>query len=116
MSLKWKLKETKNQKELDKISGKVELCLTVRLLGVNQGIRLDKLRTELEEKFASSEMELEVDNYKTIPVISNVSSQPSPSTPAEQVDEKGYEWITSEDGKNWYRAQGSTDDWVEFSN
>ena len=31
-------------------------------------------------------------------------------------DENGYEWITAEDGKNWYRAQGSKDDWVEFSN
>ena len=31
-------------------------------------------------------------------------------------DERGYEWITSEDGKNWYRTQGSKDDWVEFSN
>jgi hypothetical protein len=31
-------------------------------------------------------------------------------------DEKGYEWIASEDGKNWYRTQGTKDDWVEFSN
>ena len=31
-------------------------------------------------------------------------------------DEKGYEWISSEDGKNWYRTQVAKDDWVEFSN
>jgi len=31
-------------------------------------------------------------------------------------DEKGYECITSEDGKNWHRTQGKKDDSVEFSN
>ena len=30
-------------------------------------------------------------------------------------DEKEYEWISSEDGKNWYRTQDTRDDWVEFS-
>jgi len=31
-------------------------------------------------------------------------------------DGNGFEWINSEDGKNWYRAHGSSDDWIEFSN
>lgn len=29
-------------------------------------------------------------------------------------DGNGYEWYTSEDGKNWYRTQGSSTDWFEF--
>ncbi|MDA8594759.1 putative Ig domain-containing protein, partial [Euryarchaeota archaeon] len=108
------MRETKNKKELEKVSGKVELCLTVRLLGVNQGIRLDKLRTELEGKFASNEMELELENDKTIPVISDVSSQPSPSTPAEQIDGNGYEWVTHNDGNKWYRVAKSESEWFKF--
>ena len=35
---------------------------------------------------------------------------------AQFTDENGYEWYTSDDGKNWYRKQGSTDEWIEFSN
>ena len=35
---------------------------------------------------------------------------------AQFTDENGYEWYTSNDGKNWYRKQGSTDEWIEFSN
>ena len=108
------MKESKNKDELEKVSRKIELCLTVRLLGVNQGIRLDKLRTELEEKFASSEMELEVGNDKAIPVIQNSSSHPSSSTPAEQVDGNGYEWITHDDGSQWYRVAKSRSEWIKF--
>ena len=108
------MNETKNKKELDKISGKVELCLTIRLLGVNQGIRLDKLRTKLEEKFASTDMDLEVENDKTNPVVSEASSHPSPSIPAEQVDDNGYEWVTNNDGSKWYRVAKSESEWIKF--
>jgi len=31
-------------------------------------------------------------------------------------DEEGYEWITSEDGANYYRTIGSSDEWVKFEN
>lgn len=31
-------------------------------------------------------------------------------------DDDGYEWVNSEDGRNWYRTQGSSEDWIEFSN
>jgi len=31
-------------------------------------------------------------------------------------DSDGYEWITTNDGRNWYRNQGSSDEWIEFSN
>ena len=29
-------------------------------------------------------------------------------------DEKGYEWITSEDGANFYRTIGSGEEWIKF--
>lgn len=31
-------------------------------------------------------------------------------------DNNGFEWFTTEDGRNWYRSQGSNEEWVEFSN
>lgn len=33
-----------------------------------------------------------------------------------KLDSDGFEWVNSGDGKNWYRTQGSSEDWVEFSN
>ena len=108
-----RMKEAKNLDELNKISAKVELSLTVRLLGVNQGIQLDKLRTEIKESFESAEADLEVDEVKNIPIISQTVSKPSQSAPADQIDESGYEWFTHVDGSKWYRAVGSEADWTK---
>ena len=49
--------------------------------------------------------------------IQTVSSTTSPdiSAVAQITDQHGYEWITTTDGKDWYRTQGSNDDWIEFS-
>ena len=41
---------------------------------------------------------------------------PDKSAVAQITDQHGYEWITTADGKDWYRTQGSNDDWIEFSN
>jgi len=35
---------------------------------------------------------------------------------AQYTDENGYEWYTSDNGNKWYRKQGSTDEWIQFSN
>lgn len=43
------------------------------------------------------------------------SNVPSPYAVAQKTDAHGYEWITSGDGKNWYRKQGSNGKWTEFS-
>ncbi|MEC7167798.1 MAG: Ig domain-containing protein, partial [Candidatus Thermoplasmatota archaeon] len=108
------MKETKDREELEKVSRKVELCLTVRLLGVNQGIRLDKLRTELEEKFRSTEVGLKAESDKIVPEILGTPSKPSPSTSAEQIDDNGYEWLTHNDGSKWYRVAKSESEWFKF--
>lgn len=51
-------------------------------------------------------------NVKTIPVI----NLKPPINASGVQDENGYEWVMSEDGKNWYRVYGTTDEWTEFSN
>ena len=50
------------------------------------------------------------------PAPAVASGPPDASVEAQKTDEKGYEWYTSSDGKNWYRTQGSSEEWVEFSN
>ena len=109
-----RMKEAKNKDELDKISGKVELSLTIRLLGVNQGIRLDKLRTELEETFSSNQANNGDNSTKTLPVISNLNTEPDTATPADQVDADGYEWLSDSDGSKWYRVAQSESEWIKF--
>jgi alpha-tubulin suppressor-like RCC1 family protein len=109
-----RMKEAKNKDELDKIAGKVELSLTVRLLGVNQGIRLDKIRAELEETFSSEQVNNGYTSSKIIPVISNLNLTPDVTTPADQVDAEGYEWLTHSDGSKWYRVAQSNSEWTKF--
>ena len=52
------------------------------------------------------------------PERENVSSATPPdvSVVAQNTDQHGYEWYTTVDGKSWYRIQGSTEEWIEFSN
>ena len=73
-----------------------------------------KLELGFEDKFASNEIELEEEGVKTVPVLSNPTSPPSPSTPAEQVDDSGYEWFTHTDGSKWYRVAKSESAWLKF--
>ena len=42
------------------------------------------------------------------------SLAPDPSTAAQQTDDQGYEWYTSEDGSNFYRIAGSNEIWQRF--
>jgi hypothetical protein len=51
------------------------------------------------------------------PQMQTVSLITSPdiSAVAQITDQHGYEWITTAEGKDWYRTQGSKDDWIEFS-
>ena len=51
-------------------------------------------------------------DVKTIPVI----NLKPPINASGVQDENGYEWVMSEDGKNWYRVYGTTHEWTEFSN
>ena len=120
------LDDAKSLDELNQIAAEYESALMWKMLGPHQGLRLERMRTEIErDKFA--------DQLKSLPDIKNTSEQtmdaqpiptsatavsagpPDPTVKAQKTDENGYEWYTSEDGKNWYRKLGSTEEWVEFS-
>jgi len=121
------LDEAKSLDELNQIAAEYETALMWKMLGPHQGLRLERMRTEIErDKFADQlkslpEIKTDAEPLMTAtaastPAPAEASGPPDTSVEAQKTDEKGYEWYTSSDGKNWYRTQGSTEEWVEFSN
>ena len=47
---------------------------------------------------------------------SDSTSGPDRSVPSQATDENGYEWLTTEDGSNYYRVIDSMDEWIKFEN
>ena len=117
------LNSANTRDELEKVALRWEYSLMLRMLGPHQGIRLERLRAELDDKFENAtydETEIGYDQTnivenegKDIPIINKSSPSPAKDTPATSTDESGYEWFKQEDG-NWYRPAGSNDDWLKF--
>ncbi|MEC7180534.1 MAG: hypothetical protein VXW36_04015, partial [Candidatus Thermoplasmatota archaeon] len=95
-------------------------------LGPHQGLRLERMRTEIErDKFADqlkSLPEIKTDaeplmaaNAATTTAPAEASGPPDASVEAQKTDENGYEWYTESDGTNYYRPAGSGNDWQEFN-
>tara|TARA_B100001758_G_C18149152_1_gene473097 strand:- start:117 stop:536 length:420 start_codon:yes stop_codon:yes gene_type:complete len=78
-----------------------------------------EIKKQLEE-ISKSEPDTHKSTNTEIPSQNQVSGSEindKPNTDAiGNPDGNGYEWINTENGKNWYRTQGSKDDWIEFSN
>ena len=97
----------------------------LRMLGPHQGIRLERLRAELDDKFENAtydETEIGYDQTnlvenegKEIPPIDETSTTPNKETAATSTDDSGYEWLKQGE-ENWYRSAGSDDEWVKFEN
>ena len=124
-----KLRTANTRDELEGVARQWEYSLMLRMLGPHQGIRLERLRAELDDVFERQNQtlsSLEQSEYNQTQLVQKEMNQNEKQVPEINLkpdidtvgnpDEKGYEWIMSEDGKNWYRPQGSKDDWVEFSN
>ena len=117
------LNSANTRDELEKVALRWEYSLMLRMLGPHQGIRLERLRAELDDKFENAtydETEIGYDQTnivenesKDIPAINESSTFPAKDTQATSTDESGYEWFKQEDG-NWYRPAGSNDDWLKF--
>jgi len=132
-----RLKEAKSRNELEEIATQWEYALMLRLIGPHQGIRLERLRSELDDWFENQSQPLasvgthdsmhqthlvenEMDQHDTTKVVPSIDvdsiSIPAPSQIADSVDMDGYEWYTSEDGSNFHRTAGSSEEWVKFEN
>jgi len=136
------LKRSTSVEQLDEISRQWEYSLMMRMLGPHQGIRLERLRADLEYEMLgqrrTSTMVEQVDQtglvQKQLPKLNPTSSvsppvvasdsntpgksngamwlHPDPTTPAQQQDGNGYEWYMRNDGVKFYRAADSGASWI----
>ena len=102
----------------------------LRMLGPHQGIRLERLRAELDDGFEFAEklgsksrentkVPAPKEDAKTLPSISGQPDglqAPPKKTQATSFDEKGYEWLNDGSGVDWYRVKDSGDEWEAFEN
>ncbi|MGB1474783.1 MAG: hypothetical protein ACPG73_01115 [Candidatus Poseidoniaceae archaeon] len=119
------LKEATSRDELEQVALRWEYSLMLRMLGPHQGIRLERLRAELDDKFENAtydETEIGYDQTnlvenegKDLPPINESITEPTKKTAATSTDESGYEWFKQGE-ENWYRPVGSNDEWSKFEN
>jgi hypothetical protein len=120
------LREATSRDELEQVALRWEYSLMLRMLGPHQGIRLERLRAELDDKFERLEQplssiesnpydqtQLVIDDGKHIPVIGTESSAPHSGMVASQTDAEGYDWLDHE-GEKWYRVTNSGAEWTKF--
>jgi alpha-tubulin suppressor-like RCC1 family protein len=104
------LENAKSKDEIDNISKRIDRSLTLRLLGVPQGIKLDKLKDKIENNLMGNNSHtLEKDIPELIDLM-----VPSRTLAAEQSDSDGFEWITHSDGSKWYRVSNSGKNWTKY--
>jgi len=122
------LREAQTRDELEDVARMWEYSLMLRMLGPHQGIRLERLRAELDDVFEGQnqklsslgpqehnhtqivEQAMQID-HKPLPSIEsalpNINAQGNP-------DGKGYEWHSDAQGTSWYRNEGSNSEWQIF--
>ena len=122
------LRDAQTRDELEGVARKWEYSLMLRMLGPHQGIRLERLRAELDDVFEAQNQKLSSiepqehdqtqmveqamqEEQKSLPSIE--SAQPE-ITAQGNPDGKGYEWHTDEQETSWYRNEGSKSEWQRF--
>jgi len=123
------LKAANSREELEEIAKRWEFALMIKLIGPHQGIRLERMRAEYDDRFENQAFDdgpittedqtmLVENSAKDIPVIETTPQMyidaPSKETPATSVGTDGYEWYKSESGADYYRTEGSQTDWVRY--
>ena len=127
------LREAQSRDELEDVARMWEYSLMLRMLGPHQGIRLERLRAELDDRFEAQNQTLSSiepqqhdhtemveqamhettvqEEAKLLPSIEstvpNIDAQGNP-------DGKGYEWHSDGQGTSWYRNEGSNSEWQRF--
>ena len=118
------LESANSREELEQVALRWEYSLMLRLLGPHQGIRLERLRSELDDKFENAELLMASEGFEPMtdveqaPIVEaelkdvpEIDTIPSSDTPADQTDEHGYSWLNY-NGQNWYRTAEDTE-WVK---
>jgi hypothetical protein len=95
------LKEAKTRLELEEVAGRYEFSLMLRLIGPHQGIRLERLRAELDDELEDLAAEMKE------MFAGDVIETGPPAGSSGVIDEEGYEWLEYQ-GMQWFRKPGST--------
>jgi len=123
-----RLRESNTRDELEGVAKQWEYSLMLRLLGPHQGIRLERLRAELDDRYESQNQRLSSiepephDQTEMVEEAMNVDEKSVPAIQPEKpavnlsgvADGKGYEWITQDDGVAWFRIENSDSEWELF--
>jgi len=122
------LKAANSREELEEIAKRWEFALMIKLIGPHQGIRLERMRAEYDDRFENQAFDdgpittedqtmLVENSAKEIPEIEKLQLStvaPSKETPATSVGTDGYEWYKSESGADYFRTTGSNEEWIIF--
>ena len=122
------LREAQSRDELEDVARKWEYSLMLRMLGPHQGIRLERLRAELDDRFEAQNQTLssiepdQHDHTQMVEQAMQVEQKSLPSIESAQPeitvqgnpDGKGYEWYTDGQETSWYRNEGSNSEWQRF--
>ena len=118
-----RLRNATSRDQLEEIALDSEYALMLRLIGPHQGIRLERLRVELDDMFEAKNQQLssmesmpenqthlvEEDMLKSRELDVNQEATPSKEIDADTLFD-GYEWLTM-DGIQYYRKPDSNDEW-----
>jgi len=118
-----RLRNATSRDQLEEIALDSEYALMLRLIGPHQGIRLERLRVELDDMFEAknqllSSMESMPENQTHLVEENMLKSRGldfnQEATPSKEIDADtlfdGYEWLTR-DGIQYYRKPDSNDGW-----
>ena len=106
----------RSKEELEEIAIRSEYALMLRMIGAHQGIRLERLRAELDDALDAEGMPITEDQTN---VVEQQMVIDGPSGPAKDasgtIAADGYEWIKHE-GQDYFRAPNSDADWQSWDN
>ena len=121
------LENANSREELEGVALRWEFSLMLRMIGPHQGIRLERIRSELDDRFEnaenlmlSEEFEpmIEVDQTPLVEaqekMVPEISTGPVIAAEADQIDANGYHWLMHE-GVQWYRTENESP-WFRFEN
>ena len=122
------LREAQTRDELEDVARMWEYSLMLRMLGPHQGIRLERLRAELDDRFEAQNQSLssiepkQHDQTQMVEQAMQAEQKSLPSLESTQPeitaqgnpDGKGYEWYTDGQETSWYRNEGSNSEWQRF--
>ena len=121
------LENANSREELEGVALRWEFSLMLRMIGPHQGIRLERIRSELDDRFENAENLMlseefepmtEVDQTPLVEaqekMVPEISTGPVIAAEADQIDANGYHWLMHE-GVQWYRTENESP-WFRFEN